>query len=415
MKNNLNVQINEKPKTWLLWVILSLQHIFAMFGSTVLVPTLTGMDPAVAIFTSGLGTLIYIFVTKKKVPMYLGSSFAYISAITLGLKTEGYGFVASGIFVVGLLHIFFGVIIKYLGTQWINKLLPPVVIGPMIMIIGLSMAQTAVSNAGLSADNFNLTSIFIATMTLLVSALVSIRGKGYFKIIPIIIGIVAGYILALTLNQVDTSLFSNIPLINVPQFQIPLVTYQFDFNSVLMFAPISLVTLAEHIGETSVIGSITQKDFFTDPGLKRTLVGDGLATSVAGLLGGPATTTYGENNGVIALTKVASIYVMMLAAIMAMALSFFVPLNAFIKSIPSPVMGGVSIILFGIIASNGVKILIKENVDYNSSRNLIIMASMLIIGLGKATIQLSSTLEITGMALAALIGIVLNVVLPQEK
>lgn len=235
------------------------------------------------------------------------------------------------------------------------------------------------------------------------------------KIIPIIIGIMVGYLFALSLNQVDTSLFSNIPLIRLPHFQIPLVTYQFDFNSVLMFAPISLVTLAEHIGETSVIGSITHNDFLTDPGLKRTLVGDGLATSVAGLLGGPATTTYGENNGVIALTKVASIYVLMLAAAMAMGLSFFVPIDAFIKSIPLPVMGGVSIILFGIIASNGVKILIKEKVNYNSSRNLIIMATMLIIGLGNASIQLSNTLEIGGMALAALIGIVLNVVLPAEK
>lgn len=415
MKNNLHVQIDEKPKSLTLWIILSFQHIFAMFGSTVLVPTLTGLDPSVAIFTSGLGTLIYIFITKKKVPMYLGSSFAYISAITLGLKSEGYGFVASGIFIVGLLHVLFGIMIKYTGTKWINKLLPPVVIGPMIMIIGLSMAQTAVTNSGLSAENFNLTSILIAGVTLLVSALVSIRGKGYLKIVPIIVGIVTGYIFALLLNQVDTSFFSGIPIIRAPHFQIPFVTYQFDFNSILMFAPISLVTLAEHVGETSVIGSITQKDFFTDPGLKRTLVGDGVATSVAGLLGGPATTTYGENNGVIALTKVASIYVLMLAAVMAMGLSFFVPIDAFIKSIPLPVMGGVSIILFGIIASNGVKILIKEKVDYNSSRNLVIMATMLIIGLGKATIQLSSTLEITGMALAALIGIVLNVVLPQEK
>lgn len=415
MKNNLHVQIDEKPKSLTLWIILSFQHIFAMFGSTVLVPTLTGLDPSVAIFTSGLGTLIYIFITNKKVPMYLGSSFAYISAITLGLKSEGYGFVASGIFIVGLLHVLFGIMIKYTGTKWINKLLPPVVIGPMIMIIGLSMAQTAVTNSGLSAENFNLTSILIAGVTLLVSALVSIRGKGYLKIVPIIVGIVTGYIFALLLNQVDTSFFSGIPIIRAPHFQIPFVTYQFDFNSILMFAPISLVTLAEHVGETSVIGSITQKDFFTDPGLKRTLVGDGVATSVAGLLGGPATTTYGENNGVIALTKVASIYVLMLAAVMAMGLSFFVPIDAFIKSIPLPVMGGVSIILFGIIASNGVKILIKEKVDYNSSRNLVIMATMLIIGLGKATIQLSSTLEITGMALAALIGIVLNVVLPQEK
>lgn len=415
MNNNLNVQINEKPKSLWLWIMLSFQHIFAMFGSTVLVPTLTGLDPSVAIFTSGLGTLIYIFVTKKKVPMYLGSSFAYISAITLGLKSSGYGFVASGIFVVGLLHVLFGIIIKYTGTKWINKLLPPIVIGPMIMIIGLSMAPTAIMNAGLSADSFNGSAILIAGVTLLVSALVSIRGKGYMKIIPIIIGIMAGYIFALILNQVDTSLFNNIPLIRLPQFQVPFVTYQFDFNSVLMFAPISLVTLAEHIGETSVIGSITHNDFLTDPGLKRTLVGDGLATSVAGLLGGPATTTYGENNGVIALTKVASIYVLMLAAAMAMALSFFVPIDAFIKSIPLPVMGGVSIILFGIIASNGVKILIKEKVNYNSSRNLIIMATMLIIGLGNASIQLSSTLEIGGMALAALIGIVLNVVLPAEK
>lgn len=411
----LKVQVREKPDNIFVWMLLSFQHVFAMFGATVLVPTLTGLDPAVAIFCSGVGTLIYIVCTKGRVPVYLGSSFAYIAAISLALKDGGPGAVASGLVVVGLTYITVSIILRFSGIDWLKKIMPPIVVGPMIMVIGLGLAGSAVENSGLAADSFNLTFALVSAFTLLVTALVSIKGKGYFKIIPILIGIVSGYALCLAIGLVDTSIFSGINMITIPQFKIPMVSYQFDFSVIPMFLPISLVTMAEHIGDHTVLSTICEEDFIKEPGLKKTLLGDGLATLFAGLIGGPANTTYGENTGVIAMTKVGSVYVIALAAVFAICLSFLGPVSAFILSIPAPVMGGISIMLFGIIASNGVKIMIENQVDFTNSRNLVIAAAMLILGLGGATFEFSSVLSISGMAVAAVVGIVLNLVLPHEK
>ena len=422
INNNLIVQPYEKPKNPLVWLMLSFQHVFAMFGATILVPILIGLDPAMAIFCSGLGTMIYLLCTKGKVPIYIGSSFAFITASTIALQSGGHGAVAAGLVCVAAVYIVISFILRATGSNWLNKLIPPIVIGPMIMVIGLGLAGTAVSSAGLTAATFDLKFAGVACFTLLVTALISIVGKGFFKIIPILSGIASGYILSLTLGLVDTSIFKDMTLFSMPNFQIPGVTYSFEWGYALMFAPIALVTIAEHIGEHSIISNICKKDFLKEPGIKWTLLGDGLATLAAGLIGGPANTTYGENNGVIAMTKVASVYVIGLAALIAMILAFLNPVSLFIQSIPSPVMGGISIMLFGIIASNGVKVMIENKIDFGKSRNLIIAATMLILGIGGATIDLSEyfkldpgALTFSGMSIAAIIGMALNLVLPHEK
>jgi len=414
-KQLLTIQIDERPKSPLLWLLLSFQHIFAMFGATVLVPTLTGLDPSVAIFSSGIGTLIYILCTKGKVPVYLGSSFAYIAAISIALENGGPAAVTSGLIVVGIVYIVVALILRFTGIDWLQKLMPPIVIGPMIMVIGLGLASVAVNDAGLGAETFDLRSAIIAGVTLLITALVSIMGKGFFKIIPILCGIIGGYLFALVLGAVDTSAFANLSLFSMPAFRVSIFEQGFDYSVIPMFLPLAFVTLAEHIGDHTVLSTITGKDFIKEPGLKNTLLGDGIATMFAGLIGGPANTTYGENTGVVAMTKVGSVYVVGLAAIFAMIMAFLTPISAFIHSIPSAVMGGISIILFGIIASNGVKIMIESKTDFNDSRNIVIAAAMLILGIGGAKIQLSQNLSITGMALAALVGIVLNLVLPSNK
>lgn len=415
-KNNLlRIQINEKPENKFLWFMLSFQHIFAMFGATVLVPTLTGLDPSVAIFCSGVGTLIYITVTKKKVPVYLGSSFAYIAAISYTLKKDGPGGVATGLISVGVLYMIIAIVLTFTGTGWFKKIMPPVVVGSMIMVIGLGLANIAVSNAGLTTETFSAKSVIISMSTLLITSIIAIRAKGFLKIIPILVGIISGYIISLILGEVDTSIFKNLELFRVPDFKFPGYSYKFDLSVLPMFLPIAFVTMAEHIGDHTVLSSICGQDFITNPGLKKTLLGDGLATMFAGLVGGPANTTYGENTGVIAMTKVGSVYVIISTAILAIILSFLAPVAAFINSIPQAVMGGVSIMLFGIIGSNGVKIMIENKIDFNKPRNLIIASSMLILGLGGATFTISKAAQISGMSLSAIVGIVLNIVLPKEK
>ncbi|MDR3215176.1 MAG: NCS2 family nucleobase:cation symporter [Bacilli bacterium] len=407
----------DKPKNKALWALLSFQHVFAMFGATVLVPRIIGLDPGVAIFTSGLGTIIYIICTKAKVPIYLGSSFAYINVSVAAMATGGHGMMAAGIFVGGIVYLVVSTIVRFTGMGWINRVIPPIVIGPMIMVIGLGLAGNAITSAGLSADAFNMTSACVALFTLLVTALISIRGKGFLKIIPILCGIISGYVLALCLGLVDTSLFANMQLFKIPNFEFPGLTYHLNFAMWLSFAPVALVTITEHIGEHSITSNICDTDFLKDePGLKNTLLGDGIAKIVAGLIGGPANTTYGENNGVIAMTKVASVYVIALAALFAMGLAFFNPVTVFINSIPAPVMGGISIMLFGIIASNGVKVMIENKIDFNSPRNLTIAATMLVIGLGGAKLMFDNgNISLEGMGLAAVVGILLNLFLPKDK
>lgn len=423
MKHTLTLGIREKPKTRVQWAVLSLQHVFAMFGATVLVPLLTGLSISVALFSSGIGTLIYIFLTKAKVPVYLGSSFAYIAAISIASQSFGVGSAFIGLMVVGIIYILVALLIKYFGSTWLNQLLPPVVIGPMIAIIGISLASVATGQAGLipgSSDAFfaslasDIRNPLIALVAFASTVGLAIFAKGFFKVVPIVGGIVVGYVFAILLGSVDFSSLANIAWIKFPEFQI-FGTYALDFRAVLMFAPISFVTIAEHIGDHKVLGSITGEDFLKDPGLDRTLMGDGVATLAAALLGGPANTTYGENTGVVGMTKVASVYVTGFAAILAIVLSFFNILTGIIQTIPAPVMGGVLILLFGLIAGNGLKVMIEAKVNLAAMRNLIIVSTMLVVGLGQATILINDAAGLTGMALAALVGIALNLLLPQEQ
>jgi uracil permease len=420
--STLRLGIKEKPQSKVQWLVLSLQHVFAMFGATVLVPLLTGLSVSVALFASGLGTLIYIAITKGKVPVYLGSSFAYIAAIIVSSNLYGFGAAFVGLMSVGVVYVIVALVVRFVGTAWLHKVLPPVVIGPMIAIIGIGLAGVATGQAGLvsgSSDPFFafLATDFINPLIALVSfssvVVLAIFAKGFFKVVPILGGIVIGYVFAIIVGAVDFSVLSGAPLLALPDFQI-IGTYALDFRAVLIFLPLSMVTIAEHIGDHKVLGSITGEDFLTDPGLDKTLLGDGIATFVSALFGGPANTTYGENTGVIGMTKVASIYVVAGAAVIAVVLSFVNVFTGLISTIPAPVMGGVLILLFGLIAGNGLKVMIDAKVDLGQMRNIIIVSTMLVIGLGGANFVINDAATLSGMALAALIGVALNLVLPQK-
>ncbi|MCD4826723.1 MAG: NCS2 family nucleobase:cation symporter [Acholeplasmataceae bacterium] len=424
-ENGLVVGINEKPKPIGRWIVLSLQHVFAMFGATVLVPMLTGLDVGVALVASGLGTLIYILCTKGKVPVYLGSSFAYITTISAAIaSTGGVASAYMGLMFVGIIYTIIAGIIYFTGSGWLRKLLPPVVIGPMIIIIGLTLAPVAVQNFGLLGmqplyDNGLYIGLngagwkvpLIAFITFFTVVLLSVRAKGFLKIIPFIIAIFVGYVFSVIFGVVDLkAAFANVSFFQLPNFSF-IGTYKLNFSQVFVFLPLAFVTISEHIGDHVVLGEITGNDFIKDPGLHRTLLGDGVATFVSASLGGPANTTYGENTGVIALTKVGSVYVVGLAAIFAILLGFFGYIQAFIMSIPWAVIGGMTIILYGLIAANGVKVLIKDKTDLSNMKNLIIVSTMLVIGLGGAFISFNTQMTLSGMSLAALVGIVLNQVL----
>ena len=415
MENGLKIGIQEKPAKVGQWIILSLQHVFAMFGATVLVPLLTGLDIGVALVASGVGTLIYIACTKGKVPVYLGSSFAYIGAISVAGATNGFSSAYVGLMVVGIIYATVATIIRYTGNGWIKKLLPPVVVGPVIIIIGLSLAPVAISSAGLDGSK-GWTVPLVAFITFGTVVAVGLLGKGFFKIVPFLIAILTGYIASVVLFLItkDTALvditkvFADASFLQLPNFTLPFIHYTLDFDAVLMFAPIAFVTIAEHIGDHTVLGEITGKDFIEDPGLHNTIMGDGIATFVSATLGGPANTTYGENTGVVAMTKVGSVYVTGLAAVFAICLGFFGFIQAFISSIPWAVIGGMTVVLYGLIAGNGVKVLIKAKVDLGNMRNLIIVATMLVIGLGGAALPINDAVSLQGMSLSVLIGISLN-------
>ncbi len=437
MEKSLRIGIQEKPKSVLNWVILSLQHVFAMFGATVLVPLLVNfnagtvvLSTGVTLIASGVGTLIYIACTKGKVPVYLGSSFAYIGAMSVAgaVARESVFF---GLMLVGIIYAIVATVIRYTGNGWIKKLLPPVVIGPVIITIGLGLAPTAIEQSGLmgvqslldvgmyggaanpiSGIAWKIPLIAVVTFGTVIG--VALKGKGFFRIIPFICAIAVGYVLSVVLGVVDYSGFSTAKFIQDPGFYF-LGTYAFNFNAVLIFAPIAFVTIAEHIGDHTVLGEITGKDFIEDPGLENTIMGDGIATFVSAAIGGPANTTYGENTGVVAMTRVGSVWVVGLAAIFAIVLGLFGYISAFINSIPWAIIGGMTIILYGLIAGNGVKVLINHKVNLTSMRNLIIVATILVIGLGGAAIQLNEAFAMSGMSLAAIVGIVLNLVLPKEE
>lgn len=418
----LTLDVNEKPPV-LKWIILALQHIFAMFGATILVPILvnstvgeTVLTIPVALVTSGIGTLIYILCTKGRSPVYLGSSFAFITPIAVGAIKAGVGGALTGVMLVGIIYVIVAIIICIIGKDWLSKILPPIVIGPMIMIIGLGLAPTAISEMGISSDVVNLDyrSIVVAVFTFVITAVVMLNGKGFLKVIPFLIGIISGYILSVILGLVDFTPILEASFFSIPDFILPFVSYTPNLGAAMVIAPIALVTIAEHIGDHTALSTIIGKDLIKDPGLNRTLLGDGIATFAAGLLGGPANTTYGENTSVVGMTKIASVWVIGLAAIFAILLGFLGKFTALVSTIPNAVLGGVSLILYGFIAVNGLKVLIENRVDFSKSRNVIIASSMLVLGLGGAAINIS-TVTISGMSLAAIVGVLLNLLLPKDK
>ena len=406
-------------------IIFALQHVLAMFGATILVPILVNnlagsevLTIPVALFTSGIGTIIYLLCTKGKSPVYLGSSFAFISPIAYAYLASGASSVGMGIFITGLVYILFAILIKIFGKRWIDKLLPPVVIGPMIMIIGLGLAPSAVSQMGLSGDVIEIKSVIVAVVSFLTTALIATRARGILKVIPFLVGILVGYLLSIALGIVDFSGLSKETFFAVPKFVIPFKDYALSLSGVLTIVPIALVTIAEHIGDHIALGSIIKKDLINDPGLDRTLLGDGIATAVAGLLGGPANTTYGENTSVVGITKVASTKVILLAAIFAIIISFFGKITGILATIPNPVLGGVSLLLYGFIAVNGLKVIVQNKIDFDNLKNVIVASAMLVIGLGGAVISITTkniNLSISGMSLAAVVGIILNLILPNSK
>lgn len=419
------IDINETPSIGK-WIILSLQHVFAMFGATILVPILvnsaageTVLTIPVALVTSGIGTLIYIFCTKGRSPVYLGSSFAFIAPITAAFLKGGISGAMTGIMAVGLIYVIVALIIKFVGKAWLDKLLPPIVIGPMIMVIGLGLAPSAIGQIGIASGSvFEWKVVLVALVAFLVTAIVMTVAKGFLKVIPFLVGIIAGYIMAVILGIVDFTPVSEASFFSVPAFVIPFVNYKISFGALITIAPIALVTMCEHIGDHTSLSNIIGRDLLKDPGLDRTLMGDGIATFVAGMLGGPANTTYGENTSVVGMTKVASVWVIALAAIFAIIIGFLGKFTALVSTIPNPVLGGVSLLLYGFIAVNGLKVLIKNQIDFEKPKNIIVASTMLVLGLGGATIAIVSgdlSVTISGMSLAAVIGILLNLILPDEK
>jgi uracil permease len=398
---------------------LSLQHLFAMFGATVLVPFLVGLDTSVTLLSSGLGTLLYIAVTKGRIPAYLGSSFAFITALStiLGVKPgqvapdARIALAMGGCVVVGLIYIAVALAIGRFGTGWIDRLLPPVVIGPVVMVIGLGLARVAVEvmamQGATGAYHPEFFGVALAALAIAIAAAVFLRG--FLGVIPVLIGIVGGYLVALVAGQVDLSGVRAARAFAIPHLVLP----TFDLGAILSLAPISLVVITEHVGHLIVTKNVAGRDFVKDPGLHRSLAGDGVATAVAGLMGGPPNTTYGENIGVMAITRVFSVWVIGGAAVLAIVMSFLPVVGALIRSIPTQVMGGISILLFGIIAAAGIRMLVEAKIDFSQKRNLIIASVILIIGVGGAKIHVGSV-ELGDMSLATYVGVLLNLVLPRR-
>lgn len=382
---------------------LGLQHVFAMFGATVLVPFLTGLSPSVALLSSGIGTIIFLLLTKSRVPAYLGSSFAYIAALTTFVQKQHNPSAAmGGVLAVGVVYVIIYLLMAAFGTRWIHKIVPPIVAGPVVAIIGLSLTPVAIDMA---SGNWP-----IAAFTLAVAALLSVYAKGFLKIIPILVAIIAGYIVASAMGLVDfkpiyasLSPFSFSKLFSVPvsNFQLP----SFDNMAILAMAPLALVTIIEDLGHMIVLGNITHSDPIENPGFHRVLLGNGLATAAASFFGGPPVTTYGENIGVLAVTKVYSTFNIWMAAILAIIFSMFNPLQAAIMSIPTAVMGGVTILLFGMIGTTGLRTLIEAKVDFSDTKNLIIASVIFALGIG---------LTEHGVAWATIVGITLNLVLKSQ-
>ncbi|GAB7305923.1 solute carrier family 23 protein [Enterococcus gallinarum] len=409
------LDINDRPKA-LPWLGLSLQHLFTMFGATVLVPILVGINPSIALVSSGLGTLVYLVTTKGKIPAYLGSSFAFIAAMQMLMKSDGYPAIAQGAVTTGLVYIIVSLIIKKIGAAWLDKILPPIVVGPVIMVIGLGLAANAAQNAMYNGDIYDFKFILVALVTLGLTIFFNMFLRGFLGLIPILLGIIGGYLVALAAGIVDVQPIIDAAWFSLPSFEIPFVQYKptLHLNAITTMSPIAFVTMTEHIGHLMVLNKLTKRNFFEEPGLNKTLMGDGFAQIVAGFVGGPPVTSYGENIGVLAITRVHSVFVIGGAAVLAVLLGFVGKLSALILSIPNPVISGISFLLFGVIAASGMKILIDNKINFDRKKNLIIASVILVIGIGGLVFTVG-TFTLSAMALATVLGIILNLILPETS
>ncbi|EQB36620.1 MULTISPECIES: uracil permease [Virgibacillus] len=414
MANYKEIQVDERLPI-LKSLPLSIQHLFAMFGSTVLVPILFGVNPATILLMNGVGTLIYLFITKGKIPAYLGSSFAFISPVTIVLGNyaggDGYSYALGGFFAVGVVLSLVALIIKIAGTNWIDVIFPPAAMGAIVAVIGLELVPTAAEMAGWiapadAAANWTVDAdtVLVSFLTLAITVICWVTLRGFLKIIPILIGIIAGYIIAYFFGLVDFTAVKEASWFSLPEFY----QIKFDWSAILVILPAALVLVPEHIGHLFVTGNIVKKDLTKEPGLDRSLAGNGISTIISSFFGSTPNTTYGENIGVLAITKVYSTWIIGIAAMIAIILSFVGKLAALISSIPTAVMGGISLLLFGIIATSGLRMLVEARIDYGRSQNLILSSIVLVIGVSGATIQIGSV-ALSGMGLATIVAMILSI------
>lgn len=382
--------------------IVGVQFLFVAFGATVLVPLLVGLDPSTALFTAGVGTLIFHLVTKGSVPIFLGSSFAFIAPIVKATELYGLAGTLSGLVAVGLVYFLMSALVKWQGINLIKRLFPPIVIGPVIMLIGLSLAGTGVNMA---TEDW-----LLAIVALVTAMLVSVFAKGLLKLIPIFAGIIVGYIVAMVLGRVDVSSIAEAAWFSIPQF----VTPKFSWGAILFMVPVAIAPVIEHVGDVYAVSQVADKDFVKEPGLHRTMLGDGIACIFAGLIGGPPVTTYSEVTGAMVLTKVTDPAVIRIAAITGILFSVVGKISAVLKSIPGAVLGGIMLLLFGMIAATGINNMVHNKTDLSNTRNLIIVSLILTTGIGGAVLTIGS-ISLTGIGLSALLGVLLNLVIPQTK
>jgi uracil permease len=400
------------------WITLSFQHMFAMFGATILVPKLVGLSPAIALLTSGIATILFLLITQFKVPAYLGSSFAFIAPIIIASNGgENPGNAMIGAVAVGITYAIVSLIIWKAGYKWLMRLLPPIVVAPVIMVIGLGLAGTAVDMAMNVNGEYSFLHFSAALVTLFSAIIFTVYFKNILSAMPVLLGLIVGYIYSSLVGIVDFTAVNEAAWFAMPEFLIPGIHYEFNVTSTILLAmvPIVFVTISEHIGHQLVLGRIVNRNYIKDPGLHRSILADGLGTFISAFIGGPPKTTYGENIGVLAITRVYSVYVIFGAAVIAILFSFIGKAMALIQTIPTAVLGGISILLFGIIASSGLRMLVEQKIDFGNNRNLVIASVILVIGIGGAALKVTEAFAIEGMALAAIIGVILNLVLPGRE
>ncbi|WP_432264979.1 uracil permease [Enterococcus cecorum] len=398
------IQVEEKVPFKLL-LPLSLQHMFAMFGASVLVPFIFGINPAIVLFMNGLGTLLFIFITKGKAPAYLGSSFAFLAPASIVISKWGYSYALGGFVAVGFLGCILSFIIYKFGSNWINVVLPPAAMGPVVALIGLELAGTAASNAGLIGDKISSANVTVFLVTLLVAVFGSVMFRKFLSVIPILIAIIVGYIAAVFCGIVDFAPVAQAPIFSLPNFSMP----KFKLEAIVTIIPVLLVVTSEHIGHQIVTSKIVERDLLQDPGLHRTLFADNFSTMISGFIGSVPTTTYGENIGVMAMTRVYSVYVIAGAAVLSIISSFIGKMTTLISTIPGPVIGGISFLLYGMIGASGIRILVDSQVDYSKSRNMAMTSVIMVTGLSGIKVQFGS-IQLTGMVLACVVGMLMGLI-----